>query len=276
VSATPDAFQLSVVEGFSTTLPLTLTNNGALAGSFEISFEMSGETRPGQDTVESGWAPIPALPALNAVAQTNLWHPVFPADILLESSATADVSWLTLDPISGTLAADSYLQVDISFDSTAPDVSGPGEYLASMLILSDDPVNSSIFIPVSMTVVPLEYGVAIGPDSASLGIVGTTVDYSLVVTNASNGPVDSFNLSVSNDWATTVPASVGPLATGESASVPVSVDIPPSVLSGVMDVTTITATSQADPTKTSTATITTTGVWRQLFLPNIYYNIFIP
>jgi hypothetical protein len=67
-----------------------------------------------------------------------------------------------------------------------------------------------------------------------------------------------------------------PLAPGESTSVLVSVDIPPSVLSGVMDVAAITAASQADRTKTSTATITTTGVWRQFFLPNIYYNIFIP
>jgi len=66
-----------------------------------------------------------------------------------------DVPWLSEDPVSGYLDADTGQQVvDVTFDAGASGVDQPGEYHASLKVKSDDPVNGSIEVPVTMTVIP--------------------------------------------------------------------------------------------------------------------------
>jgi hypothetical protein len=69
------------------------------------------------------------------------------------------VTWLSEDPITGTLNADDLQLIDVTFDSTVPGVTEPGDYLAFLNVQSEDPINNRISIPVTMTInVPVTYG----------------------------------------------------------------------------------------------------------------------
>jgi uncharacterized membrane protein len=63
-----------------------------------------------------------------------------------------DILWLSADPSNGTVLADSAAQVSLTFDAGA--VSQPGEYYGSLLVQSDDPVNSMLSVPLTFTVTP--------------------------------------------------------------------------------------------------------------------------
>ena len=181
-------------------------------------------------------------------------------DIVLDGVEAGDIPWLSESPITGTLAADDFADIAVTFDSMTYTV---GTQLNAILKVStDDPFNDTLIsVPVTMTVVPVAYGVAASLVDDSLSAMpGETVTYTLMVTNTSNGPADTFDVAVSGEtWTTTVPAVVGPLDPGESAMVDVSVAIPVSASGGDQDVATCTVTSQGDPTQSAQATMTTTA-----------------
>ncbi len=111
-------------------------------------------------------------------------------------------------------------------------------------------------------------GVSLTPlTTEQSGDPGTTVTYTLHITNTGNG-VDTFTLSqVGAAWTTDVPASAGPLAIGEATTIQVVVHIPSSP-GAASDAVTITATSQGDETKTASSTLTTlTTAMRHIYLP---------
>jgi hypothetical protein len=182
-------------------------------------------------------------------------------DISLDGVAgSLDVPWLAEDPITGTVAHDSIFPVDVTF-TVFPTMTG-SVYTATLIIKTDDPVNPKIVVPVTMNVVDLAYGVAISPDDSLTGVPGETVVYAVTITNMSNGPSDSFTVSLgAAAWTSVLDVSeVGPLATGESAVVHVSVTVPEDVVLPAHDIVQVTATSQGDPTlppAAATATLTT-------------------
>ncbi len=172
-----------------------------------------------------------------------------------------DVSWLSLYPISGTLPAQtSDLPVQATFDASVPEVVDPGEYYASLLLSSDDPVQVGITIPVTMTVLALDYGVGISGDMTSHDIPGETVTYTMRVTNTGEGPIDTVSLSFgTHSWSTVAhPSVIGPLDMGESAFLNVAVGIPGSAVGGEYESVEVLAASVGDPSKIATATLTTT------------------
>jgi uncharacterized repeat protein (TIGR01451 family) len=59
------------------------------------------------------------------------------------------VPWLSEDPIAGTVPAGECVDVAVTFDSTGLDV---GEYVADLVITSNDPDTPEVTIPVEMTV----------------------------------------------------------------------------------------------------------------------------
>ena len=71
-------------------------------------------------------------------------------------AAGTDIPWLFEDPESGAVAADSTFNVDLTFDASdaVTEVTQPGEYFGTLFVTSDDPVNASIPVPVTMTVLP--------------------------------------------------------------------------------------------------------------------------
>mgnify|MGYP000243087475 CR=1 FL=1 len=102
-----------------------------------------------------------------------------------------------------------------------------------------------------------EVGVELEPGSAGNGDPGETVIYEHVLTNTGNY-TDTFTFKSlsSQGWRVSIPnVVVGP---GLTTVVPVGVQIPNDALSGTVDVTVITVTSEADPGVFDTAVDTTT------------------
>jgi hypothetical protein len=98
------------------------------------------------------------------------------------------------------------------------------------------------------------------PTDALSGAPGTTVTYTLSVTN--NGTCgDSFDVMINgNAWPVNTPVEVGPLAPGASTDFDVTVDIPPQANDGDSDQVTITLGSQIDPASKDDSVLTTTAV----------------
>jgi hypothetical protein len=106
---------------------------------------------------------------------------------------------------------------------------------------------------------PAVYRLAVAPASGQrVGDPGSTLNHTLRVTNTGNA-YDAFDVSIgSSRWTTAVdPAVVGPLEARTGADVVVGVSIPADAAGGDADVTTVTVTSQGDPTATADAVLTT-------------------
>ena len=63
-----------------------------------------------------------------------------------------DVPWLAEEPITGTVGVGSTIDISVSFDAGA--VPAPGEYLAELRVMSNDPLNSPVDVPVTLNVLP--------------------------------------------------------------------------------------------------------------------------
>jgi hypothetical protein len=165
------------------------------------------------------------------------------------------VPWINLNPIAGSISADSSANVEVGFNSAGLT---PGTYTGNVCLRSNDAVNPFTLIPVSLTVV--QYGVAASPATdAQSGDPGTDVVYTLHVMNTGT-TADTFNVGVmGHTWTTSAPSIVGPLAGGASASVNVTVTVPANAAGGDDDVAAITFTSQGDNSKTAAATLATTA-----------------
>lgn len=87
---------------------------------------------------------------------------------------------------------------------------------------------------------------------------GGAVTYTMRVSNLGN-VTDTFDVSVTGPaWPTTAPGAVGPLTTGTSASVDVTVHVPLDGMGGDVDTAVITFTSRGDSERSAAATLTTT------------------
>jgi len=115
------------------------------------------------------------------------------------------------------------------------------------------------FVDVGPAVTPT-FGVLVSPASDSKsGDPGTTVTYTLDVTNTGSA-VDSYTIGVSgNVWTTTAPASVGPIAAGATAQISVDVEVPAGAAGGDSDVAVVTVTSVGDIGQSDSSSLTTTA-----------------
>ena len=115
----------------------------------------------------------------------------------------------------------------VNFDAGA--VAQPGTYDARLILLTADPMQPLLNIPVRMIVTPIPRSVAIGPPQEAGALHCEVVTYTLHVTNTTPvDVVDSYTVSLTvHNWPTSVtPTVVGPLASGESAPVTVEVQVP--------------------------------------------------
>lgn len=71
----------------------------------------------------------------------------------------SDVPWLTVSPTEATIAPDGSIDIDIAVDSTGLE---PGVYRALVVILTDDPDNSTIQLPVTLVVPTYQQGIDAG------------------------------------------------------------------------------------------------------------------
>jgi len=223
----PESFSVEVVRGTSLTLPLMIMNEGA--GELTVQITESLAPLVGSSENER-----------------------------IDTQPFIDIDWLSENPESGTVPADSSLAVDVTF-SAFPTMTVGMSYEALLMIESNDAIGGQIVVPVVMTVIELAYGVEVSADDAITGLPGESVVYEVTITNTGEAE-DSFDLAlgVSSYVSTLNATSVGPLQPGESATVHVTVQIPGDALGGDSDAIILTAASQADSSKTDSATLTTT------------------
>jgi N-acetylneuraminic acid mutarotase len=108
----------------------------------------------------------------------------------------SDVPWLSESPASGTVGPDSSMAIDVTVDATGLAV---GEYDATLLISTSDPVRPEIRVPVHMSVVAQISLTAVGRKTAGsfyadltwTGATGPNVDVfrngTLIVTTPNDG-----------------------------------------------------------------------------------------
>jgi archaellum component FlaG (FlaF/FlaG flagellin family) len=172
-------------------------------------------------------------------------------------TCSGDIPWVSVAPGSGTTSGGNATDVTVTFDSTGLTVGNT--YTGTLCIESNDAVNPVVSVPLTLTVEAPSYGVALAPDGAMSDLAGATVTYTLYITNTGN-TADTFNLAATgNSWMTMLSDSSVSLNVGESTMVWVTVEIPPGVADGDMDVATVTATSAGDSGVTASATLTTTA-----------------
>jgi hypothetical protein len=105
------------------------------------------------------------------------------------------ISWLSVDPDSGTIAAGDSLMVDVMLDA---DGLSEGVYEALLCLVSNDPVNSLIEIPVTLNVTEPDPAVLdVDPTDLAFGEVdlGDAATLSFVVSNAADPGAESMELS---------------------------------------------------------------------------------
>jgi uncharacterized membrane protein len=120
-------------------------------------------------------------------------------------------------------------------------------------------VNGVKFKPNIIVHVNPDFGATLTPaDQAGLAEPGQTANYSLLVTNQGDY-TDSFDLATSGtSWATSLPASVGPLLPGQSANIQLDVTVPGSATGGSIESVIVSAVSQSDPRQSTAASTQTT------------------
>lgn len=169
--------------------------------------------------------------------------------------AVTDIPWASVSPISGTVTSGEADLVDITFDATS--LPG-GVYTGTLCLNSNDPIMPLVTLPLTMTVLDKTYDVVLSGNAALSDAPGTTVTYTVQITNTGN-VAEIFDLSASGTWTTTVPATIA-LDPGEMGTFDVTVVIPMNAANGTMDTAVITATSQTDDTATASVSLTTTAV----------------
>jgi uncharacterized repeat protein (TIGR01451 family) len=111
------------------------------------------------------------------------------------------------------------------------------------------------------------YGVALSPSQSAEGRPGSTLVYTVTVTNA--GQVsDTYQLSTLNaDWTSILSTSSVSLGAGASEPITLSVTIPHAVTFQSSDAITLRAVSQTDAEVFANTKITSTSVWWPVHLP---------
>ncbi len=169
------------------------------------------------------------------------------------------------DP-DGTLAAYLWEFGDGSISTQAnPTHTYPaqGSYQAVLTVTDDLGLTQSD----SLTI--MVYGVDLPPDQSAVRAPGESATYLLMVDYIGEEPNATFDVDVNitgAQWPVEAPATVGPIASGDSASLPVIVRVPPQAAPGETSIVEITLTSQGG-TGLVTTSLLTTRVAHRIFLP---------
>ncbi len=170
-----------------------------------------------------------------------------------------DIPWITVSPVTGTVAAGAADQVAVTMDSTGL---ATGVYTSTLCVGSNDPVTPFVEVPLSLTVedAPV-YGVNItAVDDTLTGTADAVVTYTVHLTNTGN-VTDSFTITTTgNSWMTQLSTGSVTLGPGDSGEVMVMVHIPAGAANNDTDTVTVTATSDGDGTTTGSVDLTTTAV----------------
>lgn len=184
-------------------------------------------------------------------------------------SPPEDIPWVSTDPATGTLIPGDGTQVSVVFDSTGL---SPGTYTGRMCVTSNDLTDPQVVVPLTMTVSAAAVNLTPAVQTVS-GLPGDDLTYTFMVENPGLA-ADNYALATTgNSWpALLSTTSTGALGPGESQLVTLTVNIPPGVQNGDIDIATVVATSSLDPLVSDSAVATTTAVVRRIYVPVILKN----
>ena len=172
----------------------------------------------------------------------------------LTLSSTQD--WATLLTDTITLVSEATATVQVRVTVPPGIISGTVD---STWLTATSHFKPAVFDTVTdVTTVGLAAGVALKPNRSGMTDPGTVITYTHTITNTGNVP-DTFAIThaSSQGWAVAYDTSIA-LGIGQTTTLVVSLTVPSGLISGTVDSTLITATSQADPTVSDAATDTTT------------------
>jgi uncharacterized repeat protein (TIGR01451 family) len=185
-------------------------------------------------------------------------------------------AWATNWPGSvGPVAGGSSAQIDVTVQISSTAQSGDTS-TATIVATSqgDSSKSATSVLTTTAQTGTITRGVAVAPATATgNGDPGDTVTYTLRITNTGTA-ADVIDLSYTGPSTWTVSFSANPvsLAARAGTDVKVTVTIPAGAPDGSTGVFTVTAASQADPTETDAAILTTTVSWRFIYLPLVLRN----
>ncbi|MFQ5770305.1 MAG: choice-of-anchor D domain-containing protein, partial [bacterium] len=121
------------------------------------------------------------------------WNPFL---YKIDDGIKEGVDWLLAKPVSGTVPANSSLDIEVNFDAAG--LAG-GEYNANILIKSNDPVNTEIRVPAHLTVTDAA-DIVVSDDTLDYGAVfiGSSVIDTLIVSNEGTAPLTVDNITSDN------------------------------------------------------------------------------
>ena len=108
-----------------------------------------------------------------------------------------------------------------------------------------------------------------------LGSAGEVVTYTLTLSNTGTAN-DTYDITISSAWASSLSDTTVPVNSGASATVSVEITIPGSAMNGDSDTATITATSQTDAMVTASALLTTSVGSQMTYLPIVFKALAAP
>jgi carboxypeptidase T len=176
-----------------------------------------------------------------------------------------DSTWQTSSPVSvGPIVSGDSATFEITVTVPLTATNGASDVAVVIAVSQND---LGVTDTSTLTTTANYYLLSLDPLSSSVnGLPGTTIAYTLTVTNLGN-TTDTYDVSLSGDWPASAPATVGALDSGASAALIILVEIPAGTPSSDFDLTLVTVTSQNDPTQTLTAELTTHSIWLRTFLP---------
>jgi choice-of-anchor B domain-containing protein len=130
-------------------------------------------------------------------------------------------------------------------------------YFASGVVVVSG-MEQGLFIVRPQLEEPLTYGVALSADATAVGLPGTTVTYTLQITNTGL-TTDTFTLDTASNWTATQSAFIVSLGIAQSQTFSVVVQIPPEALAGQSDEALVTAVSHGDSSVTAATQLTTSA-----------------
>lgn len=111
-------------------------------------------------------------------------------------------------------------------------------------------------------------GVALQGETEATAVVGSTIMYSITLTNTGN-VTDTFDLLLAGPWSAASSVPTATLGAGEGVALTVEVTVPLGATDGETGQTTLTAVSRLDSAVQATHVMISTAVWHKLYLPAV-------